>query len=313
MAFHFQPQADSSDQEQVDISAWQSRAKPMRKSPALPAPVAPMTAHGDEEDSDSIEMPSFQTTAAANGAGATGFGAEEDVDEEAQEEDGVQILEGDIHQDEPDGVVAIKDSQTPAVESAREQSTGRKSTRQNDVFVSPGFTSINQPIPRTSDSSDDELSAPTREVSSRTRQTSRDSNGAGARILVPILPRVDVDDGEILDFTKGGDIVRRVKKELKRRGDLSYVVEFEDRHVEEVCYAVPQHPCHCTPSITCLGHVSFDSCLRRPHLLCCYILAFRSNADLFPVSVVAETSYAAIAVVLKIESASHTCTNQTSQ
>ena len=230
MAFHFQPQPDSSDDEQVDISTWQTGAKPGRRSPALPAPVAPMGGRERDDDEGEIDFSTWQKPTTMTSARATGSGAESaPVDDDDGE---VQVVEGDV----PDDVDDVTDnSDVVELTDTRDRSTSRKRKRQAESFVSTGFTSINNPARAVSAPSEDDLSTPAEQVTSRTRRSNKETNGSGQRKLVPIIPQVEIDDDEILDFTAGGDVVRRVKKEIKNRdGDLLYTVEFEDRHVEQV-------------------------------------------------------------------------------
>lgn len=114
-------------------------------------------------------------------------------------------------------------------------------------IVSSGFTSVNKPA-RTQvsialpESSEDEQPTPT-----QLKLPSRAKRGAAkpvvtrkneARVLVPVIPSLDLDSSEadeIIDFTAGNDVVRRVKKKIKKKRGVSiYQVEFEDRHIEEV-------------------------------------------------------------------------------
>ena len=62
-----------------------------------------------------------------------------------------------------------------------------------------------------------------------------DAPEAVAMAAVVALPQEELSDDDVLDFTTGDDVVRRVMKELRPRdGRVMYRVEFEDRHVEEV-------------------------------------------------------------------------------
>lgn len=215
MAFHFQPQADSSDEEeQVDLSSWQTGAKPQRGTSPPAAAVAVMQELAGEEDvEDSNALSAF-----ASGALATMSGAGDEADEE-------------------DGAIAIDDSATPDIASSTNESRTRNG-KSTTPFVSPGFTSINKPAPASPPSSEEDDRATEKIISQCRRTTSRGRPTKRQRVLVPIIPRVELDsdeEAEIIDFTTGGDVVRRVKKELRDRdGDLQYRVEFEDRRVEEV-------------------------------------------------------------------------------
>lgn len=208
MSFHFQPQADSSDEEAaVDISAWKSGgSRPAQAS--APSPPEAALQIMDElagqlgEEADGEEIGTFQGD--LNGAG------QQAANEEESEEEVEEV-----------------------------------------PFVSSGFTSISKPARATAtialpDSSEDEEPTPTQvKLPSRAKRGAAKSvtahKDSRARVLVPVIPRVELDSSEadeIIDFTAGNDVVRRVKKEIKkRRGVVVYQVEFEDRHVEEVsCY-----------------------------------------------------------------------------
>ena len=132
----------------------------------------------------------------------------------------------------------------------------RSSKPEASAFVSPGFTSINRTTAASvpSSASDDEFHTPAPPGGPRKPVSSTGASGS-KRMLVPVIPRVQLDsedEAKILDFTAGGDVVRRVKKESRGRGgELQYRVEFEDRHVEEVC--------------PCLVHFSFKLPCRNFH------------------------------------------------
>jgi hypothetical protein len=201
MSFHFEPQPDSDEEEAVDISAWKSGAsKPTQQQPVSPSKAA-------------LKI----TNKLANK-----FGNEDNENELGTFRSG---LNGDVPE---------------------EPEAGQKEEDQVPV-VSSGFASVNKsaltqaPI-TLPESSEDERPTPSRlELPTRTRRTVLKSAVAekkAARVLVPVIPRLDLDSSEadeIIDYTAGHDVVKRVKKELKRRhGDNAYVVEFEDRHVEQV-------------------------------------------------------------------------------
>lgn len=228
MSFHFQPQADSSDEEAaVDISAWKSGAA----KPAQDRPPSPPTAALEIMD----EL-----------AGQLG---EEDDDDEEEEEIGT--FQGDL-----DG-------------TAEPAANGDESEEEVEEvpFVSSGFTSVNKPARKQvaialPDSSEDEQPTPTQvKLPSRAKRGTAKPNAAQnkaaatARVLVPVIPRLDLDSSEadeIIDFTPGNDVVRRVKKEIKKKRGVSvYQVEFEDRHVEEVSLSVfcPATRANCVSTI----------------------------------------------------------------
>ena len=213
MSFHFQPQADSSDEgEAVDISAWTSGApKPARTQPPSPPTAA-------------IEiMDEFA----------------EAINNEDEDEADTAVFQGDLN----DGAEQSEDDQVDGEEEQEEE--------EQDGIVVSGFNPVNKAI-RTQapislpEFSEDELSTPEKQkqklqLPTRTRRAnSRPSRTQSkvARVLVPVIPRLELDSSEaeeIIDFTAGSDVVRRVKKEVNGRdGDIVYQVEFEDRHVEEV-------------------------------------------------------------------------------
>ncbi|KAK1042344.1 hypothetical protein LTS16_008952 [Friedmanniomyces endolithicus] len=69
------------------------------------------------------------------------------------------------------------------------------------------------------------------------RRVSPHDGSEGAAVVVPVLPRFERDDEDVVDLTAGDDVVRRVLAELETTsedGALLYRVEFEDWRVEEV-------------------------------------------------------------------------------
>jgi hypothetical protein len=212
MSFHFQPQADSSDEEEtVDISTWKSSAP----KPANRLSPSPPTA--------AIEVMNELAEAIKN---------------EDDEEDESAIFQGDlINRAEP--------SEDDKIDGEEEE--------EQDAIVVSAFNPVNKAT-RTQapislpESNEDELGTPEKQkqkqklqLPTRTRRAkSRPSRTPKEipRVLVPVIPRLELDSSEaeeILDFTVGSDVVRRVKKELQGRdGDIVYQVEFEDRHAEEV-------------------------------------------------------------------------------
>lgn len=205
MAFHFQPSADSSDEGEVDITAWQGGAKKPRSSAQPPAPIASMysTAHDDEVEEGITAA--FQQ---ANASTAEADAGEQDDDDEQM---GLSINGG---------------SETPQlVSDKRTPSQGPRS------FVQSGFTSINQPVGDAASESEDEIEISLR----RSRSKSKAGTTKRNRKLVPRVARNEVDVDEYEDLTKGGDVVRRVKKEApSKRGMIRYLVEFMDHTIREV-------------------------------------------------------------------------------
>jgi hypothetical protein len=214
MSFHFQPEADSSDEEgQVDLAAWQGAAKPKPESPAQRAPEGPFQGQTDEDNEEDI----------ANGTNAGALDDPEDADnpEEQADEDEDAGEEAD---DNDSDAIEIRDSR-----SASSKASNKRQSNVRQSNISTGFTSMNEPVEVSSrDSSEDEL------ASTPTLQTQRR--------IVPVIPRGEVDSNEraeFEDFTTGGDVVRRVLKETNVHGrEVLYKVEFEDLHVDEVRFAI---------------------------------------------------------------------------
>lgn len=209
MALHFQPSADSSDEGEVDITAWQASEKKSRASAQPPAPVANMfnTADDEGEGEDEIDMTTLQQPTAGSSADAQA---------------------GDEDDDEPMGLSIDGDSETPQALSAN------RSPSQDPATVAPsGFTSINQ---RADDESDDvELSARRSRSKSKTASKKKE-------MLVPRVSRTEVDVDEYEDLTKDGEVVLRVKKELPgKRGRVRYIVELGDYTIREVGSGVFVH------------------------------------------------------------------------
>lgn len=234
MAFHFQPQADSSDDEQVDLTAWQSDARPKSRR----APIGGMDGAGDNEVEDAINISVFSQI--------RGTYDDDEIAAEDGEEDEDEVIEipdvPDLVVEEEDGGeekgVAVQEieSDTPCLDTSREQSESRKRKRGRpaNTFKSPSFTSINKrPSPP---STDEESTKATQQTTRRSGRSAGKPDITGG--YIPLLPRVDLDELEddIQDFTAGRHVVRMVKKEMAGRdGDIAYKVEFVDRHVEEVC------------------------------------------------------------------------------
>ena len=222
MSFHFQPQADSSeDEEQVDLATWQTGAAQKQKSPINAAAVDVGEEEADEEDKDEEQLSAFMDPASNDDVQAADSGANEEEDADEDEEE-PQVGEDFLVLSDNDEVIELD---SPRDASAK---PGRK--RQSLPFVSPGFTSINAPVQISS--GEDESESQDEEI-----EVSRN----GRKVVVPIVPRIQLDseeEEEIEDFTKGGDVVRKVLKETKegRRG-VKYTVEFGDWHVEAVSFS----------------------------------------------------------------------------
>ena len=255
MAFHFQPSADLSDDEdnQIDLSAWQTTTTATRKSPPPAAAIAP-TFNGNAEDEEEDDADAIDMSTWASPADGVVAGAVEDVDIDVEE------------------LVAAAPVTVEQGEDGEEDKSSRKRKRrsQSEVLLSSSFTSINKPIPDPTpeeENEEDETPAPTRTSRSPTRL--RDTSGRRSGRLVPVvLLDSEPEDDEIMDFTAGNDVARRVMKEVTvGKGDVRYRVEFEDRHVEEVCYCSFLFPAlsailpaavhmHCFAGIVCIGGAS---------------------------------------------------------
>jgi hypothetical protein len=214
MSFHFQAQGDSSDEEQVDLTSWQSTAKSAGQQRA---PVARVQAQTDEEIIDGQVMAELDAAIPPTASGALQVDSNDEGDDA---QDG-----GEDEQSEDNDIVELK------VDSASEsQDTRNRRSNTHWSLMQSGFTSVNQPV---SGVSSDE--------SDRTMRKNGASVSKKQRKLVPAIPRSQLDPEEreeFQDFTAGGDVVRKVLKELKDgRRDIVYKVEFEDLHVEEVRYA----------------------------------------------------------------------------
>ena len=204
MAFHFQPSADSSDEGEVDIAAWQGSANKARPASQAPAPAAQISSTADDydaEEQEDVTVSGFQHLATGSSAEA---GAGDDEDDEAM---GLSI----------DGK-----SDSPEVPSAN------RTPSREPTFSASGFTSINQPAP--------DATVESGGVGISTRQSrSRSSGPLGKGKLVPLvgLNGVDIDDYE--DLTQDEQVVLRVKKELPdKKGMVRYMVELGDYTVREV-------------------------------------------------------------------------------
>lgn len=221
MSYHFQPQADSSDEEGVDLSAWKDGAKSNQSSSKTQAPIAPMQSF--QEASTEEDVTKFMDV--ANGIAAKmGEEADDDDDDDDEGEDGNGAI-GSRRMS-----LDVQDSDIEEVAAtARPHERVRKQTERT---VSSGFTAINAPSQRTSRSRDEE------EVVEQ----------GPARILREVVPRLvplPLDSEELAefeDFTSGGDVVRKVLRDLDPAGgQLQYEVEFEDLHVEKVSLIAWMH------------------------------------------------------------------------
>lgn len=180
----------------MDLAAWQAGSKPDARPSTQNAPVAVMQTQNEEANEEDIA--DFMETANDLTAGALAEG--NDVEQVEDDEDDASALE-------ITGSASVR---------KRGKGTG---------VTSSGFTSINVPIPRPP--------TPSSDGDEGVRIT-----GATSGKLVPIIPRDEVDAherAEFEDFTTGGDVVRRVLKEVKDGGvQVKYKVEFENWSVEVV-------------------------------------------------------------------------------
>lgn len=204
MAFNFQPTSDSSDEDEVDISAWQGSAPKTR--PQASAPVAPMHGIADNDEED-ITVSAFQQPPTRSSAEA-GTGDDED--------------------DQPMGLSIDGESETPQLLSAN------RTPSQNRTFATSGFTSINRHVSDVAAESDDVG------LSARSSRSKSSAPARGRQVqLVPAVRRNEVDIDDYEDFTQGGDVVLKVSKEMpSKRGMVRYLVELGDNTLLEV-YSEP--------------------------------------------------------------------------
>ncbi len=222
MSYHFQRQADSSDdeQEQVDISAWQGAASGKPKSPAKRAPVVPMMG-GTEQEADQAIADFMHATNGTNGGAVDAL---EDEEESVQLDNDLEVAHN-AKDNDSDGIGVVQ-VRTVSPKPTR----GGRPRRANRTV---GFTPINKQVSSTArgDSEDASIFKPTQ------------------RKVIPVIPRLEVDANERVefeDYTAGGDTVRRIIRQLKRRdGAAIYRVEFEDWHAEDVSSAPSLLLCRC--------------------------------------------------------------------
>lgn len=221
MAFHFQPQADSSDDEQVDLTAWQTGARPH----ATVAPRAAANDPAEEEHHAYLQAPNSDAASPSNLESNLPDGeAVKDEDEVVSIPEIPDLPEQEVEEEQADdsnNVIAFSSNNDSASSrpptTSREQSESRKRKRGRP---SAGFTSINQRASPSPPASDKEGSA------------------MSGRVLVPVIPRVEAEelDSDVEDFTKGRNRVRLIKREVAGEyGEIGYVVEFKDLRLEEVC------------------------------------------------------------------------------
>ncbi len=208
MAFHFQPQGHSSDEEAVDLTSWKAGTK--KSSP--PIPFATINGAASEDEDELVIPESLEVDAGVlSGEQLEGDGGGERGDDD--EDEVVIISDARARSKELDDV---EDSVvTPELSVTDEP---------DDEPFGPSFTAVNRSKPQSRSEPVDE--------SSTVEQLER--NG---RILVPIITPASLEElnDDILDFTTGSDVVRKVNGETKSRsGSYWYQVEFQDRHVEEV-------------------------------------------------------------------------------
>jgi len=241
MAFHYQPSADLSSDEEggaaVNPAAWQSGAKRSTapRPTQAPAPTASMV------------------------AGPTINFSEDDEDELAA--DPLAVF-----QSGPNRKRKRNATSTPAGAPAPIARMGS------------GFTSINQPSgSRSVRFADDEVEMPDfdannipvggseDEAESAPQQPAQEQEPE-QRGLVPIVPRVSAEVEEVVDMTGGEDVVRRVLGEVEGRGAaMVYRVELGDYSIEEVC-SCSASPCLCSvgqpAALHCPDYGPFASAVR---------------------------------------------------
>lgn len=205
MAYHFQPQADSSDDEQVDITSWQTAARPKSAS----APVATM--NGATHSQPKARPRS--TMSHSNGSAS----------------------EGDVDEEQGDGAVLGSDMPHSSNVQQAEPTTS-KSESSEASLTAPSFTFLNQTVSSSSSSNEKDL------LQSELRPEAQKSRVLAP--IIPRIRPEDMDD-DVLDFTTGGDVVRSVIEEMAgKHGDTWYRVEYADFRVHEVSLAVLSQSLH---------------------------------------------------------------------
>ncbi|KAF2768548.1 hypothetical protein EJ03DRAFT_328205 [Teratosphaeria nubilosa] len=117
--------------------------------------------------------------------------------------------------------------------SKRQQSTPPALSR----ATSSGFTSINRP--GVAPAVESPVEEPEFDANIAAAESDREDGDAAEqerRALAPMVPRVSVfEDEGVVDMTAGDDVVQRVLEEREGGdGEMSYKVEFEDYHTEEI-------------------------------------------------------------------------------
>lgn len=229
MAYRFDAQADSSDDDGVDLSTWRGDVlSKLDKASATITKTA--TSEGDETSVSAIArpedvpaLPSVENDdlvfVSSNGEAENTANLSESRGEAAEGDDA-----------EEKEVIASNILRTNSAEDSS-GSRKRKRGRPSKLSLAPAFTSINK------------LASPTlSDVQSSKSATAQDGapgllQSAELGMLVPMVPRANLDDlsDDVLDFTLGRHVVRKVKREITDSdGDIRYLVEFMDRHIEEV-------------------------------------------------------------------------------
>lgn len=246
MAFDFGSPNDSSDDEAVaDISAWQAGAKTQRATPprrtsgfqAVNQPPPEDIAMQSTPEPEPEPAPVRQTAPVAQMQPAT---------EPTVISSGEESSSDDEEEDAPVAPAALPIE----VED-----------NENDVWatldqVVGGFAVVEdeeppqaqQPSEQHSDSGEesDTLSNPTPKVQLDSEEDSDDPSNSTPTVEV-VIPRNELDDderAEYVDFTTGGDVVRRVLAERQDSdGMMEYTVGFEDYHMDEVRFACDLTTC----------------------------------------------------------------------
>jgi hypothetical protein len=237
MAFNFGSPNDSSDDEIVaDVSAWKAGAKPKRATP--PRRTSGFQAVNQPPAEDiAMQSPEPEPIPARRSAPVgqmqpiepTVISSGEESSSDAEVEEPAPIAPTTLPievKDDDDDIWATVDEVAGgfAVEEEEEEPQAHQLAEQYSDLGEDEVPQAQQPLWVSSDSGEDSdnLSVPTRKVE-------------------VVVSRNELDDDEradCVDFTAGGDVVRRVLFERKDRdGMMGYTVEFEDYHVEEVRFA----------------------------------------------------------------------------
>ena len=253
MAFHYQPAADlSSDDEggaPLDLNAWKSGAAqpapqpPSQSLPAqAPAPTAPVVADNEEDSNDELAAdplsafktgkstsqrsasrasPSTSTPAASvpvlgrTGSGFTSINRGPSMPQYAAAAEN-EVPEFDANN------IPVGDGEDDQEDEPDEEAEGVQEVRSKKPARSEEAASRRE-------------ASTTSGRRSTTREPGEDEDEEPEG-LVPVLPRhEEVDENEVVDMTAGEDTVRRVLAEIESvGGTIAYKVEMGDYSVELV-------------------------------------------------------------------------------